>query len=211
MYGDPVVFGLRLMNIPTLNLRYEFQDIRMSVSDDAFVSQLGEPGPHLLAPLKWAFSRDAYMTLLLQRTILGLEAYLPSAVLYEATARGRPLRETLDLTKNPFRLGGRGTAENYYNRLPALVEPDVALSNARPALWPVTSAFYQQVRNPIFHGDQLFEVSVDAFRKALDLISGLYEWVDSWHSLEHSFSPAGHPRPTPSPRTGNTGSGPPKP
>lgn len=137
----------------------------------------------------------------LQRLILGLEAYVPAAVMREAVARGKPVGEMYRLTRNPFRVGGSGTADVYFNRLPTLVEPNLMMRNECPELWVLTRDFYREVRNPIFHGWQLSGEPIEGVREAFKLIGNIYLWVDTWHSLQHDIRCGNRGRLTPSPRT----------
>lgn len=189
-------FGLEVQPLLVWNVRLEFNEMR------AFVQQVDDPlvleklEVHLLTPIRWGLSERAFLTLLLQRAILGIEAYLPYALLHEAAARRkldyRTLRRFCD---DPFRLRGRGLAENLYNRLPMLAERDLALRRSCPVLWKRVQPFYRRVRNPIFHGKQLATGAVVPVRKAFALFGDLYSWIDSWHEFPGKSGPV-----LPSPR-----------
>ncbi|HVX42227.1 MAG TPA: hypothetical protein VHB25_21880 [Gemmatimonadaceae bacterium] len=85
---------------------------------------------------------------------------------------------------------GGGAADNYYNRLPALVGDDIPMRVARPQLWPRTLAFYNIVRNPVVHGHQLSDVSNERFAELFDYIADVYDWIDSWNVVDEMFKGA---------------------
>jgi hypothetical protein len=122
-----------------------------------------------------------FLALLLQRAITGIESYIPAAVMIEAARRGCIEPEDGELLRNPFVVGGRGTADVYYHRLPAKLCEGISLKLRNPGLWGDNLRFYKQVRNPIFHGKEPTPDSVDGVRDAFRHIARLYEWIDSWH------------------------------
>jgi hypothetical protein len=180
-------FEVTLRNMPLLDLREEFREYLALLEDKGFESLFGETWQPIETQFcTWYGDRDALVTLMLQRAILGIEAYLPAAVLFEAGLRGRIDVQNDASLNNPFSLGGSGTADNYYNLLPAKLESRLALKQCNPKLWKRTRQFYQEVRNPLFHGYEIeceegkFSAIVASFRH----IAKLYSWIDSWHSLE---------------------------
>jgi hypothetical protein len=48
-------------------------------------------------------------------------------------------------------------------------------------LWGRTKLFYEQVRNPVFHGYQIDGESVQYFPPAFRHIGDIYDWIDAWH------------------------------
>jgi hypothetical protein len=85
---------------------------------------------------------------------------------------------------NPFTLGGKGTANTYYNRLPAQVDPEFALSRRDQPLWVRTRRLYDEVRNPLFHGFQLERPDVEGATRICTHAAELYDWVDAWFDME---------------------------
>src|SRR5438552_18947413 len=77
------------------------------------------------------------LTLILQRTILGAESYIPAAVWLELGKTGRLTQELNKTIRNPssIKTNRRGMAVRYYNLVPALLDPKHALETADPALW----------------------------------------------------------------------------
>lgn len=174
---------MKLSNIPIINLRWEFDEYRCLFRDQSFLAQFQRP---ILKPIRthrmlWAGMPNDFLTLVLQRLFLGLEAYLPYCVWYICGSQGR-LR---DLTvkqaiENVFSLG-RKLPDNLYNKLPVLVDPTCALKSSDPKLYSKTEGIYKDVRNPIFHGKQLVQVAPDKdYLSLLDHFDSLYKWIDSW-------------------------------
>jgi hypothetical protein len=181
----PSRFGLTLANIPLDNLRTEFLTYRGLLSKPEFRAQCGPFGG---APIEtpymiWYGLPDTFLTLILQRAIVGIEAFVAGAVFFELGARGRLSRSVLDCIQNPFRLGGKSTADIVYNRLPALFTEEVSLKRTEPALWESTREFYSAIRNPLFHGYQLAHSSPEAVAGAYEQIAKLHMWVNSWHDF----------------------------
>jgi hypothetical protein len=128
------------------------------------------------------------LTLLLQRAILGLEAYIPSAVHLELMSRKRLNGEVRNYLQNPFDLKGSSAADKYYNSLPALFDKQYQLRVCDKSIWEETKVFYKELRNPIFHGYEIDYKDFDGVRKAFHHINKLYRWVDSWHDF-YAFLP----------------------
>ncbi len=129
---------------------------------------------------------ETFLTLLLQRAIVGLESYVTAAIYLEAGSRGLLDEDLLSKLRNPFLFGGRGTADNYYNRMPAIIDEQYSLRVVDNTLWEQVRVFYSDIRNPLFHGYQIasitsFPVSV---LRAYEFIGRLYKWIDSWHDFE---------------------------
>src|SRR5687767_6967213 len=105
--------------MPTWNIRREFIEHREMLSDPEFRRRFSPwmaNGPIESPYMTWYGLPDPFLTLVLQRAILGLEAYVSVAVYMEAGARVESLSELARFIRNPFDLGGRGTADTYYNR-----------------------------------------------------------------------------------------------
>ena len=83
---------------------------------------------------------------------------------------------------NPFSLGGRGTVEAFYEKLPALLNDSYRLSNFDPILFATVKAFYKNIRNPIFHGNQLKRAAPENVLAVLNMIRLIFNWVDSWYT-----------------------------
>lgn len=83
------LFGLRLQNIPLINLRLEFNHHFKLLSDPTFREEFSSSVvPIQTKYLIWNGMPDAFLTLIAQRAILGVESYLPSAVTHQAAKKG---------------------------------------------------------------------------------------------------------------------------
>jgi hypothetical protein len=179
-------FDLRMSNIPLMNLREEFRASVALVRQRKFEDYFANTHIDINAPsCTWYGRSEEFLTILLQRAIVGIESYLPSAVSFTGAMRNRIDIIKSEAIRDPFVLQGRGTAENLYNRLPALLEPKLALKEYDARLWEKTRLFYREIRNPIFHGSEL-EPKKGEFRPiraAFNHIENLYGWIDDWFSM----------------------------
>ena len=176
-------FGLMLSNIPIINLRREFEAHYRLLGTEQFRAQLYDfTTPVELPQFKWTGLPDDLLTMMLQRAILGVESYLGAAVEYELTMRQRFTDENKKKMNNPFRLGGESTVENFYDKLPGLIDGSFLLSNSDPRLYQEVKEFYKSIRNPLFHGHQLAHATPSQIASAFDLIRSIYKWIDRWYS-----------------------------
>ncbi len=158
---DPKAWGIKeskLTNIPLISHLQECAEIERLIHLDEFCSQSTKKRrdqPITALSFDWYGRSLDLITLLLQRTILGTEAFISGVVLQEIVVRQLVTPKTREFVKNPFVLKGRGTADNFYNKLPAQIDSQLALEISDPALWSDVKEFYREVRNPLFHGYQL--------------------------------------------------------
>jgi len=185
MHQTSPTFGIKLNNIPLINLRSEFMSYYKLLSDPRFVEQFQKrPQPIRTPYFIWLDCPENLLTHFLQKAILGVESYLPGAVYYELGIIGS-LKENIEYVRNPFAIrGARGTANLYYNALPSLVDKAFSLKRCDEDLWAHIDAFYKEIRNPIFHGMQLEIVQINETLELFKLIAKIYVWIDSWHSPE---------------------------
>ncbi len=182
------LFNLNFSNIPTVNLRLEFKRTFAYVFSDAAAAALKPPIHAIEAPMfVWLGMPDDLMTLLLQRAILGVESYLPAALMHTSARLGVASKELFAKLHDPFSLGGRTVVSNLYHRMPALVHPELSLQYLDQELYNKNLLFYKSIRNPLFHGKQLHDTRIDALRNAFDHIALIYEWIDYWHDPELHF------------------------
>jgi hypothetical protein len=178
-------FGLKLSNIPLLNLRMEFNQhyalIHEHEFDDYFKGAIRPiRSPYFL----WLAMPSDFLTLVLQRAILGLESYIAGAVYMDAGERGKLTAEVAKKLNNPFSLGARSAVDNVYDRLPSIVNPEFSLKEMNPHLWESNRLFYSKIRNPLFHGKQITDPNPHAIRLAFNHLALLYEWIDVWYPPE---------------------------
>lgn len=178
-------FGLRFTNVPLINLRWEFRDHYRLVNEPSFEDYFtGSIRPIDSPYFRWLGMPDDFLTLILQRAILGIEAYLSGAVYVECGYRGTFTQELGAKIHNPFRLEGRKTVDKFYDKLPGLFDETASLKVANQKLWERNVDFYKNVRNPLFHGKQISNGNISGVREAFDHLAQLYEWIDTWHTPE---------------------------
>lgn len=175
------MISLRASRLPLINQRQEYEHYRRILRDPDFRAQFSSPENHEFKCGKFlwgGFNEGA--TVLLQRIALGLEARIPVAVTLELSCRGKLTEEFTARLKDPFTLKGNGTADCYYNRAPALIESRFALRQSDPELWHLVSTFYRDIRNPIFHGCYITNLSPEKFDFVFSVFDRVYAWCDSW-------------------------------
>lgn len=180
-----MTFKIKTTNVPITNLRREFFQHHDLIHSEEFKKAAFnlsvEPVQLQLPPMLWSGLPNDLFTLMIQRAISGLEASIVAAAEYELL-KGGPLtdvaRTGLD---NPFSLG-KGAVKVRYDCVPALIKNDIMLSKMNQALYKKTEEFYKEIRNPIFHGDQLvcsyenYPVLINAYSH----MRLLYSWIDKW-------------------------------
>ncbi len=178
--ADPL-FGLTFANVPIVNLRQEFAYHRQVQGDPNFRTRLLEQHGSVYTEFAAYATKQSFLTNVIQRSISGLESYIRFAATYEAGWERRLSTEFFEKAKNPFRLGGRSIVSNYYDRLPAQIQPSYSLRVANPDLYKLAKRFYEEIRNPLFHGN---EVQNDedgrGTSRALEFVAQVYDWIDSW-------------------------------
>lgn len=186
------LFGLKFSNIPALNLRMEFNRTYAYLFSDAAEAAMKPPIRAAKAPMfVWLGMPDDLMTLMLQRAILGVESYLPLALKFASAQLGVVSPELFAKLDDPFSFGAKSAASNIYNRMPSAVHPDLSLRHLDQELFEKTIRFYKVVRNPLFHGQQLYDTDIEAIRRAFDHLAKIYEWIDYWHNPELRISGGG--------------------
>jgi hypothetical protein len=177
------IFGLKVKNLAIDNIREEFESYLTALSDEGFLRRLGLMNEPVDLPLfTWRGLPMGALTLMLQRSILGVESCVSAAVEYRLARKGLLTPEKSAALNDPVRLPGkgRGMAEMFYNKLPAQVDPSLQLELTNPELWTMVKRFYKEVRNPLFHGYQLAELNTGGVLEALQMLQRIYEWMDPW-------------------------------
>jgi hypothetical protein len=173
-------FGVKYNNIPVVNLRNEFRIHLGLFRDPLFLKQFRLGGQPIETPyVIWLGTPSAMLTLLLQRAVSGIEAWVIHAV-WEHLAPVGKLHENSKFLRNPGSLPGAGMAAKIYCRLPALASAEYAMSRNDPELWERTQAFYREVRNPLMHGHEIDSDCVDQVAVAYEHIYQLHKWADKW-------------------------------
>ncbi|MBW1702408.1 MAG: hypothetical protein JRJ11_12140 [Deltaproteobacteria bacterium] len=178
-------FGLKLDNIGVLNLRNEFNTYYNNFMQNEFRAQFTGPYREIRTPyLTWYGISDSLLTFILQRSILGIEAYIVAAVYFNLGSKSQLNDSAIKHLRNPFSLKGKGTADIFYNKLPSLVSDELCLQAYDGDLWATTKTFYTEVRNPIFHGYEIKSESIDNVPVLYRFLDRIYEWIDSWFDME---------------------------
>lgn len=184
-------FGLTFSNIPLINLREEFKATHEFVnsSDAEEYLKPGKQSSQIEIPLlTWVMAPEDFVTVMLQRSILGVEAYLPGALVWKSAALGKVSAELSAKLHKPTVFGSKLYAENVYHRMPAAVQEKLSLKHHDEALYVQTLAFYKKIRNPLFHGKQLSNPRIEALQATFTHIAKLYGWIDSWFDPREAFS-----------------------
>ena len=178
---------LAFSNIPLENLLEEFLVFGRVLTEDSFRQALRSAGVKSVpTPLfDWHGQAADLLTLIVQRAILGLESYVIGAVWLEAGKRGALTSELNRKIRNPFSIKrGAGAAESYHHHLPSLLSPELSLQRHHAAFWEEVKAFYRQVRNPLFHGQELQTTDPEDILPCMSVIHFTYRWIATWHPLE---------------------------
>ncbi len=175
------MINMRSSRLPLINQRLEYDHYRSMIREQKFRSQFSEPNNHEFECGKFIWSGlQEGATVLLQRIAIGLEARIPVAVTVELSCRGKLTEDLAEKLKDPFALNGKGTADCYYNRAPALIDPTFALQCSDPELWKLVATFYRDIRNPIFHGCYITDLSPEKLDYVFSVFDRVYAWCDSW-------------------------------
>ncbi|MFN0279054.1 MAG: hypothetical protein ACKVRN_10690 [Pyrinomonadaceae bacterium] len=171
------------VNIPAVNHLEECAEYSRLIRDEEFCAQF--KNTKLGVPIKaldfdWYGQPRELITIILQRAILGTESFVNCIVLQETVQRNLTNEKTRNYFLNPFSLRGQGTADNYYNKLPALVDPNYRLADCDSILWEEVQSFYKTTRNPIFHGNHINSDDPTVLQPHFDLIRRLFLWMDTW-------------------------------
>ncbi len=189
MDNKPLIFDLRISRVPLLNARMEFNSHFSMLNSLGFRSQLlhWKFGTPIHAEyIIWGGTPALLLNWFVQRAIIGIEAYIPGAVFIAGAHYGRLGPNVARGVRDPFALGGKSAANTFYNCLPGLIDPDFRMIRSRGGTWKKTIKFYLEIRNPLFHGSQLYTnghdhgATLDAVLKSFGLFSEIYDWVDWW-------------------------------
>jgi hypothetical protein len=184
MATESPTFGVKLSNVPIINLRNEFRVHYKLAREHKLLPPPGKPVAFQTPYLIWRAVPEAGATLLLMRILLSVEAYVSFAAEFGGAERGLLTPEFKQACRNPFGLGRAGTAHSYYNLLPSLIESSLAMRHSAPTTWLATKAFYKEIRNPLFHGHDLSEVTPEQYASLFEHVANVYRWVDGWYDPE---------------------------
>src|SRR6266480_3663013 len=121
-------FGVSFSNIPIVNIRVEYLRYLNYLESGQLMDDLGrEPGFLRTPYMIWLTFPEMFLTILLQRTISGLEAYLAHAVQFELARRGRASKQTAAAIDAATSSTRGGAAEGLFNAAPSLAEKRFAM------------------------------------------------------------------------------------
>ncbi len=177
--------NLVLSNVPVVNLRTKFEEyLRIFRSPDfkQTIFNCGMSSAHL-PNLSWHGLPNDLLTLMLQRTVVGLECYVSSGAEYELSKRGCLTQDLERQIRNPFLLDRSGVVA-FYEKLPQLVDVSLGLRAQSSKIFDDLASFYKSVRNPIFHGGLLAFSgdNYDRVASAFELFARVYDWINSWYT-----------------------------
>jgi hypothetical protein len=179
--------SLELQLVPLINLRIEISTYLGLFNSQAFLGQFAHRRGNdpINTPYEsWYGRSELFLTRVLRGCILNIESAVCTCVYFEAAYRNILTERLKEGVNNPFSLGGRSTTANVYDKLPGLISEQFKLSIANHDLWEHTKLFYQDVRNPIFHGKELKDADPLQVKDKLALILELFAWLDSWFDME---------------------------
>lgn len=123
----------------------------------------------------WRGRREALLSLLVQRGILGLEAYVPIVVEMDAMETGR--FEEAQVVRH-LRSQGGDTVRRIYHTIPSAVDELKSLLEYDAPTYNLIHDFYKSIRNPLFHGCE-FSTSTENVLEVFRLFRRVYSWADS--------------------------------
>ena len=179
------LFDLETANIPIINVQQELRYYHSLLQDKGFRTRFANVRePIDIGHIVWRGLPKDLLTYFVQRGVLAVEASLDAAVEYQAQAEHRFDDEFR--RKRSTVWNGGGSATVYYNRLPGLLSDRYKLCNSNRELWDRTKQFYSELRNPLFHGSQLYHPRPESVLQAFDFLTELFTWIDTWCSW-HRF------------------------
>jgi len=184
------IFDLKVTNLPLINVRHAFtRDFNMIQSDE-FAAQIqawsSNRAPIHAVYLIWGERPESLLTYLVQQAIMGVECYIQGAAFLVLGYSGKMTKEVAQKLRDPFKLGGRTAAKTFFNSVPSLIDQRHSLSQSNPSLWGQVHVFYDQIRNPLFHGSQLNcefgaeQGFLQRIQKTYKFLEEVYQWIDSW-------------------------------
>jgi hypothetical protein len=176
---------LEIFNIPLVNLRSEFftyyvafkrKDIEDIINRNIELFNV----PFRLLPIH---NKEILFTLILQRIILGFEAFYKGAIFHIFGMRGADVKTLRSLKQNPMKYGN-GYCDAVFIRIPTHLNENYPLDTSNSELYDKVCKFYKDVRNQLFHGCQFSKIEIDEFQDFLRMYKGLYDWLCDWVGSE---------------------------
>lgn len=180
---------IRISTLPLLNQRNEFRHYKRILRDPDFRSSIeSESGDEFMCGKFAWLGKEEGVSVLVQRIVMGVEAWIPNAAMIELGAQGKLTTDIAEKLSDPFKLKGRGTADCYFNSVPALIDEAFALRSYDPALWEAIKSFYRNIRNPIFHGSYISAITASDLDYIVGKFELIYGWCDVWADVDARVS-----------------------
>jgi hypothetical protein len=165
-----------------LNAREEFNITLALFRNQHFLDHFRSARPPVAIRLsygQWTGRRNLVLTQLLREATVGLESSVSSAVFALGLSLGKLDQAMVDATRNPTKLSP-SVAGSVYNGLPKLIDPGFMLTRRNAPLWKQIHAYYEEIRNPLFHGYELESDDPGPVLACLEMIWAVYQWINSW-------------------------------
>lgn len=178
-------YQIKLSKIPLINLRETFDNHYKYVTSDSIKLSLDKPLLHFETDfgLSWDRPVNSFISYLLLTSIHGLESYLCGAVFSKTLNKE---------AHSPWTLGGRTAIDNYFHRLPSLIDKSLSLKVSNNSLWDANKRFYNEIRNPLSHGYEIDDdVDLHCFINLFEHMKSLYSWIDDWFDIDSDLSSVG--------------------
>lgn len=176
-------FRLNINNMPMINLRTEFESFFKLVSDPGFRGFIKQhPREIDINLFVWRGQVGDLLTILLQRSIFGLESYIPGCLkVTHIRLLGPPSKRFSTLVDNPY-AAKSDTMRAYYDEAPGMIAEAMRLKNYSRELCSANAEFYRNIRNPLSHGGGIFGADIDGVLSVMQHIDRLFRWADSWQN-----------------------------
>jgi len=182
-------FNLSFSNVPLVNLRLEFATLIHWIFFEKSLENPPYQGfPVQIPPFGGHFDLGELLGLHLQRSISGLESYVPCGLRWTSIKKNGIEETSWGDFNKPHSFGRGSTVKIYYHLMPCSIDEELSLQSFDPDLYARTMAFYKQVRNPLFHGRQLQNVKIQDIRRCFLQIAELYRWIDWVYPLDQLCS-----------------------
>jgi len=179
---------LEILNIPLINLRFEFftyydafhkENIEEVIDKNIRLFNV----PFCLLSIQ---NKETLFTSILQRVILGFEAFNTGAVSEVFIMKGTDIETLRSLKQDPKHWSkAKSYCHAAFVKIPSQLNEDYRLDKSNRRLYDEVRRFYRDVRNQLFHGCQFRKIEIGEFKNFLTMYKGLYDWLCDWVQLEY--------------------------
>ena len=177
---------MEILNIPLVNLRFEFLAFFRAFEKDEIEGIVNRNVKLLDDPscLLRIHNKETLFTVILQRVILGFEAFYKAAVYEIFLLKGEDAKMLMRLKRDPKQFG-KSYCEGAFVKIPGRLNDNYPMDTTNAALYEEVSEFYKDVRNQLLHGGQFHKIAVSEFRRILNMYKGVYDWLCGWVQAEY--------------------------